>query len=157
MTTSHQIQTTGHDPKRTAGSVKLPMAVLPWAVILELSAAMGEGAIKYDPHNWRESGGVCASTYLAGCFRHLIAYALGEDIDPDTLAPDGSGGVSHLTKLMASAAVLRDATLHGVAHDDRPPPSPPDLIQQLTAAYTGLVPGAREAREAMKGSQSNGA
>lgn len=137
----------GIDPKQGAGQKKIPLSVIPPAVLLELGAAMGEGAIKYGPHNWRCSGGVVVSTYLNGCLRHLLAYAMGEDTDPDTAAPDGSGGVSHLVKAMASAAVLRDAILHGVAIDDRPPASPPGLIADLTAAYLGMVPRAMAARK----------
>ncbi|WP_138469167.1 dATP/dGTP diphosphohydrolase domain-containing protein [Poseidonocella sp. HB161398] len=140
----------GFDPKQGAGAAKVPMAVVPWAVVLEMAAAMGEGGIKYGPHNWRASGGVCASTYLAACFRHLIAFAMGEDLDPDTLAEDGGGGVSHLAKMMASAAVLRDAMLHGTATDDRPAASPPDIIREITAAYCGLIPRAEAARAKLK-------
>lgn len=136
------------NPKQAAGAAKIPLSVIPPAVLLELGAAMAEGAVKYGPHNWRESGGVAVSTYLNGCLRHLLAYAMGEDIDPDTIAPDGSGGVSHLVKAMASAAVLRDAQLHGQAIDDRPAASPPGTIATLTAAYRGLLPRAEAARAA---------
>jgi len=141
----------GVDPKQAAGAAKVPLSVLPAAVVLEAGAALGEGAVKYGPHNWRTSGGVVASTYINGCLRHLLAFAMGEDIDPDTTAPDGSGGLSHLAKLIASAMVLRDAQLHGVAHDDRPPPSPPELIRHITAAYCGLIPRAEAARDNLKG------
>jgi len=111
---------------------------------------MGEGAIKYGAHNWRTSGGVVASTYVNACLRHLLAFAMGEDIDPDTAGEDGQGGFSHLAKLIASAAVLRDAQLHGAATDDRPPKSDPALIAQITAAYQAMRPRAEAARAKLK-------
>lgn len=136
----------GGDPKQGAGAQKIPLSVIPPAVLFEIGAAMAEGAIKYDPHNWRTSGGVVVSTYINACLRHLLAFAMGEDIDPDTVAADGTGGVSHLAKAMASAAVLRDAILHGQAIDDRPPPTDPAIIAALTLAYRGMVPRAEAAR-----------
>ena len=138
------------DPKGAAGAAKVPLSVVPPAVLLEMGAAMGEGAIKYGPHNWRASGGVVASTYVNACLRHLLAFMMGEDVDPDTVAPDGTGGVSHLVKMMASAAVLRDAQLHGVAADDRPAPSPPALIDAMNATYRGLTLRATAARPSIE-------
>lgn len=134
------------DPKQSAGAAKIPVFAFPPGVLMEASAAVGEGMVKYGPHNWATSGGVCMSTYISGCFRHLLAFAMGEDIDPDTVAEDGSGGISHLSKLIASAAVLRDAQLRGVAADDRPPAYPPETIAELTKVWQGLVPRAEAAR-----------
>ncbi len=102
---------------------KVPFQTLPMAVLAEMAVAHGEGAAKYGPHNWRE-GRVIASTYYGAAMRHLCAWIEGEDLDPDS-------GLSHLTKAMTSLAVLRDAQIQDTAIDDRPRPSPPDLIANL--------------------------
>ncbi|PYG32426.1 hypothetical protein C8N36_103175 [Pelagimonas varians] len=102
---------------------KVPFQTLPMAVLAEMAVAHGEGATKYGPHNWRE-GQVIASTYYGAAMRHLCAWVEGEDLDPDS-------GLSHLTKAMTSLAVLRDAQIQGTAIDDRPRPSPPDLMARL--------------------------
>lgn len=128
------------DPKGLAGAKKIPMCCIPPAVELEMGAAMAEGGIKYGAHNWRNSGGVCATTYVAAARRHLIAWMMGEDLDPHS-----GGGISHLTKAMASLAVLRDAQMHGEMIDNRPPPSPPEMIDQITAAYLDMLPVAAAA------------
>lgn len=112
-----------NDPKQEAGMRKVPFQTLPMAVLAEMAVAHGEGAAKYGRHNWRE-GRVIASTYYGATLRHLCAWIEGEDIDPDS-------GLSHLTKAMTSLAVLRDAQIQGTAIDDRPRPSPPDLIANL--------------------------
>lgn len=136
----------GADPKQGAGAQKIPLSAFPFAVLFEAAASAGEGKIKYGFHNWRSSGGVVMTTYIDACLRHLMAFAMGEDIDPDTVGEDGTGGFSHLAKLIASAAVLRDAMLHGQAIDDRPPPTDPAIIAALTLAYRGMVPRAEAAR-----------
>lgn len=115
-----------NDPKQGAGMAKIPFMALPRAVIAELAVAHGEGAAKYGRHNWRK-GEVLASTYYAAAERHLTAWIEGEDIDPDS-------GLSHLTKAMASLAVLRDAMICGTMMDDRPPSPPADFIAGLNRA-----------------------
>ncbi len=114
-----------NDPKREAGMRKVPFQALPMAVLAEMAVAHGEGMAKYGGFNWRE-GRVCASTYYGAAMRHLVAWIEGEDIDPDS-------GLSHLIKAMTSLGVLRDAQIQGTAIDDRPRPSPPDLIANLNA------------------------
>lgn len=131
----------GIDPKGAAGAKKPPLATVPSAVLLELACAHGEGDIKYDFHNWRESGGVVISTYVAAAQRHLLAFMMGEDYDPDS-----GSRLSHLIKAMASLSVLRDAMIHGVATDDRPPPSPPETIARITSDWLAV----REAAEAVR-------
>lgn len=120
----------GADPKGAAGAAKAPFAALPFAVLAELAVACGEGAEKYGRHNWR-SGRVLASTYYAAALRHLVAWIEGEDIDPDS-------GLSHVVKVMSSLAVLRDADLCGVLDDDRPPASPPGLMDRVNTAWSGV-------------------
>lgn len=119
------------DPKSCQGAEKIPFAALPWAVIAEAALSMGEGAIKYGSHNWRSSGGVEAMTYIAAAQRHLIAYILGEDIDPDS-------GLPHMTKAITSLMVLRDAQINGVCLDNRPPALPDGFIDGLNAEWTTI-------------------
>lgn len=131
----------GIDPKGAAGAERLPLSAVPWAVVLEMSLGNGEGAVKYGPHNWRESGGVEAATYYAATLRHLTAWYLGEDIDP-------ASGVHHVAKALASLSILRDAQIHGVAVDNRPPPSPPAFLADLSATWTETRARAAAEREA---------
>ena len=119
------------DPKQGAGALKVPFAALPWAVIAEMAVAHGEGARKYGRHNWRK-GEVLASTYFAAAMRHLCAWFEGEDIDADS-------GLSHLTKALASIAVLRDAQISGTAVDDRPAATPPGLMDSLSATHAEIA------------------
>jgi len=120
-----------NDPKQEPGMKKVPFHALPFAVLAEDAVAHGEGALKYGRHNWR-GGKVLASTYYAAALRHLVAWIEGEDIDPDS-------GLSHLTKARASLGVLRDAELQGCIEDDRPQPSPPDLMPRLNAATAEMT------------------
>lgn len=105
------------NPKDVVGVRKAPMSTVPGPVIAELGVAMLEGAAKYGRHNYRAVG-VRASVYYDATMRHLIAWWEGEDTDADS-------GLSHVTKAIASLAVLRDAMVQGQVEDDRPPPSEP--------------------------------
>ena len=105
------------NPKDAFGSQKVGLSCVPMTVVLELATAMREGAQKYGRHNWRESG-VRSSVYFDAAIRHLFAWWEGEEIDPDS-------GISHLTKAMASLAVLRDGQMQSetqpeLFNDDRP-------------------------------------
>ncbi len=101
------------NPKLINGIKKVPMSVVPAQVMLEVSLALFEGARKYGRSNYRGTG-VKYSTYYDACFRHLMAFFEGEDIDQDS-------GLSHVTKAIASLVVLRDSMMQSNAIDDRPP------------------------------------
>ena len=89
-------------------------------VIWELGVAMLEGARKYGRHNYRVSG-VRASVYVDAAKGHIDAYWEGQDIDPDS-------GLHHVTKAIASLAVLRDAMIQKKYIDDRPPKTDMDAF-----------------------------
>jgi hypothetical protein len=101
-----------NDPKLNAARSKCPMHLLPPIALREASWAHGQGAERYGPYNWRESGVKC-STYYGAILRHLTAWADGEDSDRDS-------GRSHLAHIIASCNILLDAEYCGKLEDDRP-------------------------------------
>lgn len=128
------------NPKDAVGTKKPPMSTVSGPVILEIGTAMLEGARKYGRHNYRVSK-VRASVYYDAAFRHLISWYEGEDTDPDS-------GMSHVTKALASLAVLRDAQINGQLVDDRPPRSKDgwkDNIQNNVDDIFDRYPDAKEA------------
>ncbi len=104
------------NPKTRFGMAKPSMDAIPPAALIELGAAMADGARKYGKFNWREHE-VTASVYENAIFRHLLAYRDGEDAAPDS-------GVSHLGHVMACCAILLDAAAAGKLIDDRGPAGP---------------------------------
>ena len=121
----YQPQTKDTNPKDAIGIRKAPLSTVPGNVIAEIGVAMLEGASKYGRHNYRAAG-VRASVYYDAAMRHLISWWEGEDIDPDS-------GMSHITKLLACMAVMRDAMHQDLWEDDRPPRSKP-FYPQLNAS-----------------------
>lgn len=87
----------GGDLKPRIG--KAPLALLPRAGLLVMSAAMEEGATKYAPNNWKDCPKDEAGTYIHAMLRHAHAFADGEKYDPDSK-------VSHLGHIMACAGIL---------------------------------------------------
>jgi hypothetical protein len=118
------------NPKDAVGTQKPPMSTVSGPVMLEIGVAMLEGARKYGRHNYRVSG-VRASVYFDAAMRHLLRYYEGEDIDPDS-------GLPHITKAMASLAVLRDAEINETVVDDRPPRSNSEWFSNLQTIVDGL-------------------
>lgn len=102
------------NPKDAVGVRKWRQyCTVPITIIWELGVAMLEGARKYGRHNYRVAG-VRASVYIDAAKGHIDSWWEGEDIDADS-------GLSHITKAMASLAVLRDAMINDMVTDDRPP------------------------------------
>jgi hypothetical protein len=126
-----------HDPKETnpkhaLGVAKVPFHLFPTQVLAEACVGMLEGALKYGAHNYRVSG-ARASTYLNAIARHLMDFAEGQDTDPVSL-------LCHLTKIISSAAVLRDCMLQGNWTDDRPPRAAnPHWLEDLNAKVKTLL------------------
>lgn len=121
------------NPKDVVGAKKVSMSHVPVAVMLELSLAMQEGAIKYGRYNWR-SKPIKATAYYDALLRHMGAWLEGEDTDPDS-------GLPHITKALATLVVLRDAQLAGTVTDDRPPPLGP-FMSRLNAHAERLATAA---------------
>lgn len=92
-------------------SGKAPLEYLVYSV-LEMDADVHKhGADKYGVRNWRLDE-IRASTYEGAMLRHFLAWARGEDIDPDS-------GKPHLGHLRACCAVVLDADMQGTLIDDR--------------------------------------
>lgn len=100
------------NPKDISGQQKVSISYVPTEVLLEAAVAMSEGAIKYGPYNWRDTP-VSATVYTDAAWRHISAFMVGEDIDPDS-------GIHHLTKAITTLMVIRDAIIHNSWVDNRP-------------------------------------
>lgn len=90
---------------------KAPLENLVWGVLESEARVLAHGAAKYGARNWRVDP-ILASTYEGAMMRHFLAWAQGEDIDPDS-------GEPHLSHLRACCAVVMDADEHGSLVDDR--------------------------------------
>lgn len=119
------------NPKDAVGIKKVPFSTVPMEVVAEIGLGMMEGAMKYGRHNYRTIG-VRGSVYFDATMRHLVSWWEGEDIDPDS-------GLSHISKALASLAVLRDAMINDKLTDDRPPKSPEGWINPLNEVAATLV------------------
>jgi hypothetical protein len=111
------------NPKQAYGDKKVPMHLVPPALVIGAARALGEGAKKYGAYNWRNSK-VEALTYVGAIQRHLAAYQDGEDVDPESTT-----GKLHLEGIAACCAILMDALHGGFLIDNRPPAGPaPRLV-----------------------------
>ena len=90
---------------------KAPLEYLIWDVLEEEAFVLAHGGEKYGPRNWRRDK-ILASTYEGAIMRHFLAWAKGEDIDPDS-------GRSHMAHIRANAGLIMDATRCGQMIDDR--------------------------------------
>lgn len=90
---------------------KAPMDKLPWGVLEADARVHAHGAEKYGERNWRIDR-ILTSTYEGAIMRHFLAWAQGEDIDPDS-------GEHHLTHIRCCCAVVLDALEYGSLVDDR--------------------------------------
>jgi Domain of unknown function (DUF5664) len=139
------------NPKDAVGTRKSPMSVVPMGVMMEVGVGMLEGARKYGRHNYRIAG-VRASVYVDAAMRHLMKFwDFGINIDKDS-------GLSEVTKAITSLVVLRDAMMTGKWVDDRPPPLPIELLDEIQKAVDDVFARYPEAlpaytHEHVKGSE----
>lgn len=99
------------NPKDKVGAKKAPLDLLPMSALIAMSEAMGNGAEKYGPFNWREQP-VQVRTYVGAALRHLAAFLDGQWAAEDT-------GISHLAHAMAGIGILYDAFSVGSVEDNR--------------------------------------
>lgn len=130
------------NPKEACGQAKTGLHTTPPRVLLELGAAMSEGAKKYGPYNYRDTA-IRSSIYFDAVMRHMYAWWEGEDIDPDS-------GLPHVVKAMSSLVVLRDSQIGGICLDDRPRKTDPKVLHYL-------IGGQREERAGIQGDRPAGA
>lgn len=115
----------GMNPKDKIGLTKVPLRLVPPALMIEVSRVMQLGANKYGPYNWRENK-VLATVYIEAALRHLLSYLDGETLDPES-------GASHLAHVAACMGILLDADAIGALDDDRPTKG---AAAQLIAKYS---------------------
>lgn len=77
-----------------------------------MAMALGNGAQKYGPYNWRVEP-VQGRIYLEAAERHLNLLLDGEDFDRDT-------GIHHGAFVLSTIAIYLDAMVHGTLIDNRP-------------------------------------
>ena len=98
------------NPKQTAAAGKPTISAVPPDFEFGVGEVMHTGAVKYGRFNWREEP-IKATTYLDAMRRHMLAWASGEDIDPES-------GRHHLYHVAASCAVVTDAMGQGTLVND---------------------------------------
>lgn len=90
---------------------KTRLELLPPEALIEIGKVLGYGAKKYNTDNWRN--GFKWRRLVGSCLRHLMAWAGGEDKDPET-------GLSHLAHAGANILFLITHEVRGLGEDDRP-------------------------------------
>jgi len=89
---------------------KLDWSLIPWDSVEEILKVLEFGKKKYAAWNFCQNGGLDHQRVLNACFRHLVAYQKGEDLDPET-------GLSHLSHLGCNVFFL----LHFLNNPERYP------------------------------------
>lgn len=126
-------QTKASNPKDVlaADESRCPLDLIPSPALIHLAQALGDGARKYGPYNWREEG-VGTRTYVGAALRHTLAYLDGERNARDS-------GVHHLGHAMACLAIILDAEAVGNLVDNRPLPAPTaDMLEEIKRRAKGL-------------------
>lgn len=90
---------------------KLPMHLIPPEAHLALARVLQQGAERYGEHNWE--AGIGFNRLGNALQRHLLAWRMGEDIDPES-------GLPHLDHVFCNAMFLAVLNARGrVDCDDR--------------------------------------
>lgn len=105
---SHISKRPAEADKHDAGKSRLDL--LPFDALLEVGKVMERGATKYGARNW-ELGRAWGRDLAAG-LRHLFAWAMGEDRDPES-------GLSHLAHAACCILFLLAYDLRKIGRDDR--------------------------------------
>lgn len=100
---------------RNTGGIKFDddkprMDLLDAYAIEQLSLVLTFGSRKYAAHNWRK--GLSYSRLIAAALRHLFAYLMGEDKDPES-------GLSHVAHAMCCCMFLLGMSQMRPELDDR--------------------------------------
>lgn len=89
---------------------KPDLSLLPPEALFEVAKVLTFGAKKYTANNWR--GGFNYTRVYAGVQRHLNAWLMGENLDPET-------GISHLAHAICGLMFLLTFILTNTGEDDR--------------------------------------
>lgn len=74
------------------------LSLVPPEVIIEMANVLDFGAKKYEPNNWRRDPAEFSRSY-ASIQRHLTAFWMGEDLDPESEK-------LHLSHALTQVAIL---------------------------------------------------
>lgn len=89
---------------------KVPLDLLPFDALERVGEVLQHGAKKYAPRNWER--GMRWGRLLGAAFRHLFAWARGQNRDPET-------GFSHLAHAACCVLFLLAYEERGIGTDDR--------------------------------------
>jgi hypothetical protein len=110
LTTAAQHFATGGVPARKDDGAKPRMDLIAWDAVRVVAEVMTFGATKYAARNYY---GLEQSRIFAAMQRHVTAWWLGEDDDPET-------GLPHLAHAMSCTMMLLEMQLQELGNDDRP-------------------------------------
>jgi hypothetical protein len=91
-------------------SGKLALDQFDWRVLCEDALVLNYGELKYQKNNWRK--GTDYSEMLGSTMRHIVAWWLGEDLDPES-------GLPHLAHARINLMFLRNWQLDVKGVDNR--------------------------------------
>lgn len=91
-------------------SRKAPFHLLPPDAIEDVVDVLGDGAMKYGAHNWRQ--GAAWSRYSSAALRHIFAWMQGQDCDTES-------GKPHLAHAICSLLFLLEYGKHEIGEDNR--------------------------------------
>ena len=94
---------------------KVRMELLPMDVLEDVSRVLTFGAEKYDAWNWAK--GMDWSRLYGACLRHLTAWRLSDEPDPET-------GLSHLHHALCCLMFLSAYERRGIGNNDLPLEAP---------------------------------
>lgn len=87
----------------------------PWEALIASAKVWAFGAKKYGRFNWRKGGEALSYTAVSDCLqRHLAAFHMGEDLDPES-------GLPHTSHILCNAMMLSTFFETGTGVDDRYP------------------------------------
>lgn len=99
------------NPKDAQARKKVPVGLVPPALVIGAAEALADGARKYGAYNWRDIA-IQLSVYIEAIERHTLAFKDGEDLAQDSL-------IHHVKHIAAGCAIILDAAGHGSLIDDR--------------------------------------
>lgn len=121
-----------NNPKTGAARDKPPLSLVPPVLEIATSYAFRDGAKKYGPYNWRQTG-VAATVYIEAAKRHLNRFLDGSEHADDS-------GVHELAHAAACIAIILDAMSLDKLIDDRPSKGASnDLIEKRQAGKLRLL------------------